>query len=74
MKLVKNKMGMSWYIKLNIMVMGFLFVVFLIKQINTSSFRNGLDHIFTSSRSKPKPSVQIKIKPPEKEREKRGHP
>ncbi|MYE07762.1 MAG: hypothetical protein F4X95_03310 [Oligoflexia bacterium] len=70
----KNKMEMSWYIKLNIMVMAFLFVLFLMKQINTSSFQAGLDNIFSSSPPKPKPAVQIKIKPPKNQREKSIQP
>ena len=65
---------MAWYIKLNMMVMAFLFILFLMKQINTSAFRAGLDNIFTSSQSKAKAPVKIKIKPPENQREKSLHP
>ena len=57
-------MDISWYIKLNIMVMGFLFVLFFIKQSNTSSFRQGLNNIFSSSiHSPPERSARIKISP-----------
>ena len=43
----KRKMGISWYIKLNIMVMGFLFVLFLIKQTNAPGFKAGLKRMFS---------------------------
>ena len=40
-------MKLSWYIKLNIMVMGFLFVLFLMKQVQDPAFRAGLSRIFS---------------------------
>ena len=50
------------------MVIGFLFVLFLMKQLNTPSFEAGMDNIFTSS--KLKHSVRIQIEPPKNKEEK----
>ena len=63
----KKRMGASWYIKLNIMVMGFLFVLFLMKQLNTSSFKAGLENIFSPGHSQHERSVRIKMVPKGKE-------
>ena len=58
----KRKGEFSWYIKLNIMIMSFLFVLFLIKQVNTSSFRTGLNNIFShTSPQQTERSVRIQI-------------
>ena len=59
----KKKMSVSWYIKLNIIVMGFLFVLFLMKQLNTSSFKAGLENIFSPAPSPHERSARIKITP-----------
>ena len=45
-------MDLAWYIKLNIMVMGFLFVLFLIKQSNTPAFKLGLQGLFTEDKGR----------------------
>ncbi len=50
----KRKIGISWYIKLNIMVMGFLFVLFLIKQTNTPGFKAGLKGVFSVTNPPPR--------------------
>ena len=59
----KKKIDVFWYVKLNIMVMGFLFVLFLIKQSNTPAFKMGLSNLLNakSGASSPeKRSVKIK--------------
>ena len=38
----KKKVSLSWYIQLNLMVLGFLFVVFLVGQVKSPQFKNGL--------------------------------
>ena len=62
----EKKVGISWYVKLNLMVMGFLCVLFLIKQINTSSFKVGLEHIFLTGSERRERSVRIQHDRPEK--------
>ncbi len=59
----KKKIGISWYIKLNIIVMGFLFVLFLMKQLNAPSFKAGLENIFSPVHSQNERSARIKITP-----------
>jgi len=46
--------------------MGFLFVLFLIKQINTSSFKMGLADIFLTGNEQMERSARIKHDRPEK--------
>ena len=60
-----KKIELSWYIKLNILVMSFLFVVFLIKQSNTNQFQQGLQAVFSSNNSleQNRPSVEIRRNP-----------
>ena len=65
----KRKIGMPWYIKLNIMVMGFLFVLFFMKELNTSSFRAGLENIFSSKSSQSERSARIQLIPKKEEKE-----
>ena len=61
----KKKMEVSWYVRLNIMVMAFLCVLFLMKKIGTSSFQTGLNNIFSA----PQPERLIRIKSsPEKKK------
>ena len=47
----KKSVEISWYVKLNIMIMGFLFVVFIMKQIRAPSFQSGLSRLFSSPSS-----------------------
>ena len=54
----KKKMEVSWYVKLNIMVMAFLCILFLMKKLGTSSFQAGLNNIFST----PQPERLIRIK------------
>ena len=61
-------MGISWYIKLNIMVMGFLFVLFFMKQLSTSSFKAGLKNIFSPVHSQYERSARIKLVPKKEEK------
>jgi len=75
---IKKKMDLSWYIKLNIMVMGFLFVVFMMKEVNSKSFKSKLDYIFSgaptsvtrssdrSSVTRSSRSVRIQVEPKER--------
>ena len=61
-----KKVELSWYIKLNILVMSFLFVVFLIKQSNTNQFQQGLQAVFSSNNhsiEQNRPSVEIRHNP-----------
>ena len=44
----RKKMELSWYIKLNIMVLGFLFVLLLMKQIRSPVFQDGLKNALES--------------------------
>ena len=62
----KKQMEVSWYIKLNIMVIGFLFVLFLIQKIQSPIFQAGLSRLFADSpSSSPPPSGRVvKIQPP----------
>ena len=65
----KKKIGISWFIKLNVMVMGFLFVLFLIKELNTPSFKAGLENIFSSVHSQTERSARIKLIPKKEKKE-----
>ena len=59
---MKKKLEISWYIKLNILIMGLLFVFLFMRQLNSHSFQIGLNSIFSSSSFQPnKRSAQIKI-------------
>ena len=53
-------MDLAWYVKLNIMIMGFLFVLFLIKQSTTPAFKLGLQGLFTQDKEKSVPSLSEK--------------
>ncbi len=58
----KKQMNLSWYIKLNILVMSFLFILFFMKQIRENSFQEGLNRLFSPSHFQEKPrqrSVKI---------------
>ena len=59
-----KKMDVFWYVKLNIMVMSFLFVLFLIKQSNTPAFKAGLSNIF-KVKNLPQQDRSIKIQKPD---------
>ena len=68
-------MSIAWYIKLNILVLAFLFVIFLMKEISSPTFKQGLKNLFKTSpinRSarietvKPVPSSGKGIKKPSK--------
>lgn len=37
-----KKISLSWYIQLNLMVLGFLFVMFLVGQVKSPQFQTGL--------------------------------
>ena len=65
----KKKMGVSWYIKLNIIVMVFLFVLLLMKQLNTSSFKTSLENIFSPVHSQHERSARIKLVPEKEEKD-----
>ena len=57
----KRKMELSWYVKLNIMIMSFLFILFLMKQIKSPLFQTGLSNLFPHvSSQQPDRSVRIK--------------
>ena len=54
----------TWYIKLNILVLSFLFVVFLIYQTSREDFRRGLQVLFSSEGVKSaEPQRPVKIRP-----------
>ena len=54
-------MELAWYIRLNILVISFLFMLFLIKQTNTTQFKQGLQAIFSSNHTseESRPAVEI---------------
>ena len=52
-------MGFKWYIKLNILVIVFLCVIFVMKQWNTVTFQSGLQMLLFSSKQVKKRSVRI---------------
>jgi len=54
-------MELSWYIKLNILVISFLFVVFLIKKTNTTQFKQGLQSIFSGGQASKEIRPAVKI-------------
>ena len=66
--LISKKMNITWYVRLNIMVISFLFVLFLIKQVQNPAFQRGLSHIFANPSSPPAPpsnnNRSAKIKSP----------
>ena len=45
---MRKKIQISWYIKLNILTLGFLFIMLLMKEIKTVKFQSGLEAIFSS--------------------------
>ncbi len=57
----KKKMEISWYVKLNIMVLVFFFVLVLIKRLNTPVFQAGLNNIFSPASPPKERSVRIQI-------------
>ena len=58
----KKKMDISWYVKLNIMIMSFLFVLFFIKQLNTPTFKASLNRMFFITDSQDR-LIRLKITP-----------
>ena len=66
-----KKMEITWYVRLNIMVISFLFVLFLIKKVQDPNFQKGLSRIFANPSSSSLPSsgnsrsakIQIPKKP-----------
>ena len=54
-------MELAWYIKLNILVLSFLFMLFLIKQTNTVQFKQGLQSLFSNNQNteESRPAVEI---------------
>ena len=68
--LLPKKMNMAWYVRLNIMVISFLFVLLMIKQVQKPAFQKGLSHIFANPPASPAPpsdnNRSAKIQLPEK--------
>lgn len=56
-----KKLELAWYIKLNILVISFLFVVFLIKQTNTTQFKQGLQSVFSGGQTSKELRPAVKI-------------
>ena len=56
-----KKLELAWYIKLNVLVISFLFIVFLIKQTNTTQFKQGLQSIFSSDQASKELRPAVKI-------------
>ena len=56
-----KKMNLAWYVKLNVLVLSFLFILFLIKQTNTTQFKQGLQAVFPGNHTleESRPAVEI---------------
>ena len=62
---LKKQGDISWYVRLNIIILSFLFVLFLIKKVQSPVFQAGLNRLFTSPPSSTSGRV-AKIKVPAK--------